>query len=89
LGFISESPSPSREESESGVTSPEHVARGPSVSSLARGESPRGTKREEGCGPRRAARIKARTDVLVRRSFQVAEVDRRPLPVPYKLLHQS
>jgi hypothetical protein len=60
VGLISGSPSPLQGESERGVTSPEHVARGPSASSLARGESPRHTKREEGCGPRRAARIEAR-----------------------------
>jgi len=46
------------------------------------------TKREEGCGPRRAAKTKARE--CARTSLlQVAEVDRRSLSASQKLLHRS
>ena len=79
---------PSREKADSGWPRPKHVVRGPSASSLARGESPR---------PQNAKRIAVLValrrpklvSVLVRRCFKVAEVDRRSLSASQKLLHRS
>lgn len=47
------------------------------------------TKHEEGCGPRRAARIEARECARTSQFVYVAEVDRRPLSAPQKLFHRS
>lgn len=58
------------------------VVRGTSASTLARAESPRSTKREGDCGPRRDAKIEVRWVCSYVALFQVAEVDRRPLQAP-------